>query len=60
MKEVKGLKIRNMVQDGGIYIYIHICLNFFFTDEPSSQTIRDDEAKRRTEEIFLGLISQTS
>lgn len=22
MKEVRGLKIRNMVQDGGIYIYI--------------------------------------
>lgn len=29
MKEVKGLKIRNMVQDGGIYIYVYICLNFF-------------------------------
>lgn len=50
MKEVKGFKIRTTVQDGRINIY-----TLFFTDEPSSQTMRDDEAKRRTEEILLGL-----
>lgn len=59
MKEVKALKIRRIVHDGGINIYMCIYI-FSFTDEPSSQTMRDDEAKRRTEEILLGLISQAS
>lgn len=48
-----------MVHDGGINIYMCIYI-FSFTDEPSSQTMLDDEAKRRTEEILLGLISQAS
>lgn len=59
MKEIKGLKIRRIVHDGGINIIMCIFI-FSFSDEPSSQTMRDDEGKRRTEEILLGLISQAS